>query len=133
MLEQIPCPYCDSSHTSYHFKRHLNTQHAAEFVGGVVPDHFLDAYLKRGLYSDALQRGVDFVECGDCGFRAKRMLDHLKKVHRYTAETYLAKYPGSCFTIPGVLEKRVATVQAHSAVYCVLDVPEMKQKITQFL
>jgi len=58
--------------------------------------------------------------------RFKRMMDHLKKVHGMTEETYRAKFPEASVRIGATLQRRVATVQDRYGVDNVFQAGDVK-------
>jgi hypothetical protein len=61
--------------------------------------------------------------------RFKRMMDHLKKIHTLTEESYLASYPGALVRVAGTAQKREKTVRSRYGVENVFQAQEVKQTI----
>ena len=113
----IPCPACGKMLPPKGIPKHVNGCPKWATVIGVPPSQFnFDQHFKRGLYADGLTEGQDFVACLACGFRAKRLMDHIKNVHGLTEGAYQESYPEALVRLPSTLEARKKTVQARYGV-----------------
>ena len=95
---------------------------------GVPSSEFnFDEYFQRGLYESQLIENVDYLSCKICGYRKKRIADHVRKVHGYDAKDYRAKY-NALTSIPKINEKRKATVKDRYGVDNVFQDTSVKEK-----
>jgi len=52
--------------------------------------------------------GTDHVSCRECGHRAKNLWKHLETAHDMTPSSYVRKWPGACWRIERVEQKRLS-------------------------
>ena len=98
---------------------------------GVPSSEFnFDEYFQRGLYEPQLIESVDYLSCKICGYRKKRIADHVRKVHGYDAKDYRAKY-NALTSIPKTNEKRKATVKERYGVENVFQDESVKEKMKE--
>ena len=132
----VSCPACQKSVPHKGLAKHASgCPQWASVVGIPVSRFNWDRYFKRGPYADGLVEGVDYVRCQECpvgapGDRGLRILDHVKKVHGMTRETYVSLHPDASLNVPSTLEKRKATVATrYDGATNVFQVPEVKARI----
>ncbi len=98
---------------------------------GVPSSEFnFDEYFQRGLYEPQLIENVDYLSCKICGYRKKRIADHVRKVHGYDAKDYRAKY-NALTSISKTNEKRKATVKERYGVENVFQDESVKEKMKE--
>lgn len=98
---------------------------------GVPSSEFnFDEYFQRGLYEPHLVENVDYLSCKICGYRKKRISDHVSKVHGYDPKDYRAKY-NALTSIAEIDEKRKATVKERFGVENVFQDGQVKDKIKE--
>lgn len=130
-----PCPACQQSVPLKGLAKHASGCPQWVTLGVPVPLFNWDRYFKRGPYADGLTEGVDYVRCQECpdgarGDRGLRLMDHVKKVHGLTKETYLERHLGALLNVPATLERRKATVsERYDGATNVFQVPDVKTRI----
>lgn len=131
-LAVVQCPACKKSLPPKGVPKHVSGCPSWDTVIGIPPSDFnWDAHYKRGLYADGLEEGVHWVRCAVCAgrdLRFKRMMDHLKKVHGLTEESYRALYPTALVRIESTSRARKETVRSRYGVDNVFQDPDVKSK-----
>lgn len=133
---EVQCPGCQGTFSNKGLAGHApRCPQWKDTIGVPVSQFNWDRYFKRGLYAEGKLECVDYVRCqecpdGACGDRGLRLLDHVKKIHGMTKETYLERHPGASLNVLSTLEKRKATVSArYDGVTNVFQIPEVKVHI----
>ena len=125
----LHCPACKKPVKAKGMPGHSSRCPMWEEKIGVPPSQFnFDEYFQRGLYAPSLKEGVDYLSCKICGYRKKRIADHVRKVHGLSADEYRKKY-NALTSIPSTLKKRKATVRARYGVDNVFQSEEVKEKL----
>ena len=132
---EAPCPACRQPVPIKGLAKHASGCQQWAALGVPLSQFNWDRYFKRGLYADGLTEGTDYVRCQECpdgarGDRGLRLMDHVKKVHGLTKETYLERHPGALLNVPATLERRKATVsERYDGATNVFQVPDVKDRI----
>lgn len=129
MTDTFPCPACQKPLVPKGIPKHTNGCPQWGAVIGTPPNQFnFDRHYKRGLYADGLAEGTDYVQCRLCDFRAKRLMDHLKNVHKLDEGGYHALQPNAPVRLASTLQARVATVRARYGTDNVFQTDDVKAK-----
>lgn len=116
-MVELRCPACNKVLKPKGMALHVRKCPKWSEVIGVPPSEFnFDKHFGRGLYADGLEEGVHYVQCKVClgegkDLRFKRMMDHLKKVHRLDEAGYTARFPGALVRLSSTARKRRETVR----------------------
>lgn len=125
------CPACKKVVKAKGLPLHIKACPEWDAKIGVPSSEFnFDEYFQRDLYEPQLIENVDYLSCKICGYRKKRIADHVKKVHGYDAKDYRAKY-NALTSIPKTNEKRKATVKERYGVENVFQDESVKEKIKE--
>ena len=125
------CPACKKVVKAKGLPLHIKACPDWDTKIGVPSSEFnFDEYFQRGLYEPQLIENVDYLSCKICGYRKKRIADHVRKVHGYDAKDYRAKY-NALTSIPKTSEKRKATVKERYGVENVFQDESVKEKIRE--
>jgi len=129
MPDLFPCPACQKPLPAKGIPKHTNGCPKWQVVIGVPPSQFnFDRHYGRALYAEGLTEGTDYVQCLLCDFRAKRLMDHLKNVHKLDEAAYRALHPQALVRLASTLQARVATVQTRYGVDNVFQTDDVKAK-----
>lgn len=134
---KVPCPACGQLRALKGMARHTNACSKWGEVIGTPPSEFnFDRHFKRGLFEEELREGVDYVTCRICQekgveVRKKRLMDHLKKIHRLDQGGYQERYPGSPVRLTSTSSKRRASVRQRFGVDNVFQAEDVKEKAKQ--
>lgn len=131
----VSCPACKKPLPIKGIPKHVSgCKSWAEKIGSSPSEFNWDLYFKRGPYADGLVEGTDWVRCQVCfslgkDLRFRRMMDHLKKIHALTEESYHALHPGAPVRVAETAQRRETTVRTRYGVENVFQAAEVKGTI----
>jgi hypothetical protein len=90
-----PCPSCGELMRGPQLGQHVNSC-PGPWTKADWDGHRSRSHARRqGLHTPAARRLFDFVECGECGGRFRRLASHLKHAHGLTSKQHRDKHGGS--------------------------------------
>lgn len=135
MSDKVLCPACGKEIAVKGIPKHTNGCLMWKTVIGVPPSQFnFDRHYKRKLWAEGLVEGVGFVSCPVCQvegkdeYRALRLADHLKKIHKMSKQEFQGSYPDALIVAPVVYKKRSETVRSKYGVDNVFQAESIKEK-----